>query len=138
MSCGVGCRHGSDPVLLWLWRRLVATALIGPLAWEPPYAAGAALEKTKQKSHNSWQHTGFAHCTLVSDCWLRLLVLAQTLTLSVSLRKSWENTLVNKCLVQAKGLFRSAAISSLLSSPLQLRTCLGSLRKTGEATQARQ
>ena len=44
MSCGVGCRHGSDPALLWLWRRPVATALIRPLAWEPPYAAGAAQE----------------------------------------------------------------------------------------------
>ena len=31
-------------MLLWLWRRLVATAPIGPLAWEPPYAAGAAQE----------------------------------------------------------------------------------------------
>ena len=30
--------------MLWLWRRLVATALIQPLAWEPPYAAGAAQE----------------------------------------------------------------------------------------------
>ena len=49
MSCGVGCRCGSDPVLLWLWRRPVATAPIGPLAWEPPYAAGAALEKTKRQ-----------------------------------------------------------------------------------------
>ena len=48
MSCGVGRRHVSDPVLLWLWRRLVATALIRPLAWEPPYAAGAALEKGKK------------------------------------------------------------------------------------------
>jgi len=38
-----------DPVLLWLWHRLVATALIGPLAWEPPYAAGEALEKAKKK-----------------------------------------------------------------------------------------
>ena len=28
--------------------RLVATALIRPLAWESPYAAGAALEKTPQ------------------------------------------------------------------------------------------
>ena len=36
-----------DLVLLWLWCRLAATALIGPLAWEPPYAVGAALEKTK-------------------------------------------------------------------------------------------
>ena len=26
----------------------MATALIGPLAWEPPYAAGAALEKAKR------------------------------------------------------------------------------------------
>jgi len=31
-----------DPALLWLWRRPVATAPIQPLAWEPPYAAGAA------------------------------------------------------------------------------------------------
>ena len=38
VSCGVGCRRGSDPALLWLWRRPAATALIGPLAWEPPYA----------------------------------------------------------------------------------------------------
>uniref|UniRef100_A0A8D1SH77 Sulfotransferase n=1 Tax=Sus scrofa TaxID=9823 RepID=A0A8D1SH77_PIG len=42
--CGVGCRRGSDPALLWLWHRPVATAPIGPLAWEPPYAAGAAQE----------------------------------------------------------------------------------------------
>ena len=47
MSCGVGHRHSSDPELLWLWCRLVATALIGPLAWEPPYATGAALERQK-------------------------------------------------------------------------------------------
>ena len=33
-----------DPALLWLWRRPVATAPIQPLAWEPPYAAGAAQE----------------------------------------------------------------------------------------------
>ena len=31
-----------DPSLLWLWCRLAATALIGPLAWEPPYAMGVA------------------------------------------------------------------------------------------------
>ena len=48
VSCGVGHRRGSDPVLLWFWRRLAATALIKPLAWEPPYAAGAALEKAKR------------------------------------------------------------------------------------------
>ena len=38
-----------DPMLLWLWRRPVAKAPIGPLAWEPPYAAREALEKAKKK-----------------------------------------------------------------------------------------
>ena len=32
VSCGVGCRGGSAIVLLWLWCRLAAVALIGPLA----------------------------------------------------------------------------------------------------------
>ena len=45
MSCGVGCRHSSDLALLWLWSRLAATVPIRPLAWEPPYAVGAALKK---------------------------------------------------------------------------------------------
>ena len=48
MSCGVARRHGLDPTLLWLWYRLAATAPIGPLAWEPPYAAGEALEKRQK------------------------------------------------------------------------------------------
>ena len=49
MSCGVGHRHGLDLVLLWLWCRSVATAPIRPLAWEPPYAEGAALKEQKRK-----------------------------------------------------------------------------------------
>ena len=49
VSCGVGHRRGSDPALLWLWRRPVATAPIGPLAWEPPYAAGAAQRNSKKR-----------------------------------------------------------------------------------------
>jgi len=48
VSCGIGCRHGSDPVLLWLWRRPVSTAPIRPLAWEPPHAAGVAQEMAKK------------------------------------------------------------------------------------------
>ena len=48
MSCGVGGRRGSDPALLWLWCRPVATAPIGPPAWESPYAAGAAQEIAKK------------------------------------------------------------------------------------------
>ena len=52
MSCGVGCIHGSDPMLLWLWRRPMTTAPIRPLAWEPPYAVGVALEKAKKDKKN--------------------------------------------------------------------------------------
>ena len=40
----------NDLALLRLWCRLAATAPIRPLAWEPPYAMGAALEKTKEKT----------------------------------------------------------------------------------------
>ena len=45
MSCGASHRGGLDPLLLWLWRRLAAVAPIQPLAWELPYAMGAALKK---------------------------------------------------------------------------------------------
>ena len=48
MSCAVGCRYGSGLMLLWLWQ-LAAVALVGPLAWEPPYAMGVALKRPKKK-----------------------------------------------------------------------------------------
>ena len=51
LPCSVGCRCGSDPASLWLWCRPVATALIRPPAWEPPFAAGAALEKAKKQKN---------------------------------------------------------------------------------------
>ena len=50
MSCGVGRRGGSDLALLWLWCRPEAIALIRPLAWEPPYAEGAALKNKQTKA----------------------------------------------------------------------------------------
>ena len=49
MSCCVGHRRGSDPVLLWLWCKSVAVAPIGPLAWEPPHAVGADLKRQKNE-----------------------------------------------------------------------------------------
>ena len=49
MSCDIGHRRNLDLVLLWLWRRPVATAPIRPLAWEAPYALGADLKKKKAK-----------------------------------------------------------------------------------------
>ena len=43
-------RWVGDPALLWFWWcGRAATAPIRPLAWEPQYAAGAALEKAKRK-----------------------------------------------------------------------------------------
>ena len=39
MSCGVSHRCTLDPALLWH-----TTVPIQPLAWEPPYATGAAQE----------------------------------------------------------------------------------------------
>jgi len=50
VSCGVGRRLGLDPEFLWLWCRPAATAPIGPLVWEPPYAVGAALKIQKDKN----------------------------------------------------------------------------------------
>ena len=46
MSCGVGPRCHSDLALLWY--RLAAMALIQPLTWEIPYAAGEAKKKKKK------------------------------------------------------------------------------------------
>ena len=62
MSYGVGIRLGLDVVLLWLWLRLVATALSGPLGCKPPYAVGAALKRQKttttatKKKRKSFTH----------------------------------------------------------------------------------
>ena len=54
MSCGVGLRLGLDPKWLWLWCRPAAVAPIRPLAWEPPYGEGAALEKAKKKKSQTY------------------------------------------------------------------------------------
>ena len=51
MSCGIGCRHGSDPALLC--HRLTAVAPIRPLAWELPYASGATLKEQKKKKNKT-------------------------------------------------------------------------------------
>ena len=54
VSCGVGCRCGSDPVARILCccgcRPAAATALIRPLAWEPPCAAEQPKKWQKDKT----------------------------------------------------------------------------------------
>jgi len=50
VGCSVGCRCGSDPLLLWLWLRLVVTvAPIWPLARELSCAKSKALKGKKKK-----------------------------------------------------------------------------------------
>ena len=49
MSCDIGPKRDKESTLLWIWRRPAATAPIQPLAWEPPYAAGAAQEIAKRQ-----------------------------------------------------------------------------------------
>ena len=65
MGCGVGCRRGSDPTLLWLWRRPVVTAPIGPLAWELPCAMGVAQENGKKKDKKKIYGLWSSHCDAV-------------------------------------------------------------------------
>ena len=55
MSCGVGCRHSSDPDLLWLWCRPAAAVLFQPLAWELLYAASAALKSENKNKNRSYR-----------------------------------------------------------------------------------
>ena len=49
VSYGAGCRRSSSLALLWLWCRPAAVAPVRPLAWEPPYAANAALKSQTNK-----------------------------------------------------------------------------------------
>ena len=54
MSCGVGHRCSSDPMLLWLWCRLADVAPIPPLAWEAPYASEERIIFLNYKSWEKW------------------------------------------------------------------------------------
>ena len=56
--------------MLWLWCRPAATALIRPLAWEPPYAAGAAVEKTKKKKKKKKKKNLTAVAWVAAEVWV--------------------------------------------------------------------
>ena len=49
-------RHSLEPVLLWLWCRSAATALIRPLVWEPPCVTGAALKNKRTNKQQQQQN----------------------------------------------------------------------------------
>ena len=50
--CRMWCRSQMQlgSVLLWLWHRLTATAPIGPLSQELPYAPGTAIKRKKKEN----------------------------------------------------------------------------------------
>ena len=78
MSYGVGRRRGSDPVLLWLWHRLVATAPNRPLAWEPPHATGAAQEMAKKRPEKKKKNLNLAFLFLLREQSLLGILLLTT------------------------------------------------------------
>ena len=57
VTCGVGRRWSLDPMLLWLWYRPAATALIRSLVWEHPYVMDAALEKRQKDKRGKKKST---------------------------------------------------------------------------------
>ena len=72
----MGCGSGSDPALLWLWRRPVATAPIRPLAWEPPYAAGAAQEIAERQKKKKKKKVQLIVCHLcLKDIFQKIYIL---------------------------------------------------------------
>ena len=57
----------------WLWRRPAAVAPVGPLAWEPPYAVGAAIKRQKRKRKpemNKWMMPKRLIRSVVQEAWL--------------------------------------------------------------------
>ena len=93
MSCGVGLRHSSDLALLWLWCRSAAVAPIRPLAWQPPYATGAALKrkKKKKKKYETWNYTD-----LGSNVTLTYYIYLQASPLPLSFFTGDNNTHLSK------------------------------------------
>ena len=63
MSCGVGHRCSSNPMLLWP----AAIGPIRPLPWGFPYAAGAALKQEKKR------HTQVSSARWDSLVWVCVL-----------------------------------------------------------------
>ena len=93
MSCGVGCRRGLDPTLMWLWCSPAAMAPIRPLVWEPPYAMGVAQEMAKRQKKKkkitkqsrqlrkveekwyclkSWEGKGMKEVCRLTVCWVSI------------------------------------------------------------------
>ena len=88
-----------DLALLWLWRRPLATAPIGPLSWEPPYAMGAALKRKKKNPTTAGQVA--AEVRVPSPAWTqRIKDLAHQKTVANRSNLSHHLFFVNKALLE--------------------------------------
>ena len=103
MSCGVGQRYGSEPMLLWLWYRPTATAPIRLLAWELPYATGAAL-KSKNKERKKKKRKYLTHLKIKKSGLINITFLWRTSRFS-KIKKIWRRTVV--CLTFLPSSFMS-------------------------------
>ena len=76
VSCGVGHKHSLDPMLLCLQCRPEATALMQPLAREPPCAVGVALkrQKTKKKKKKIMVHSDMLEQHGLTRVWMETIV----------------------------------------------------------------
>ena len=74
-----------DLVLLWLWCRPAATALIRPLAWEISYAAGVALKRQKKKKVSVHVFTGYIK---MFNNILRMATNPSELTMAITLGRA--------------------------------------------------
>ena len=74
MSCAVGWSCGSDPEMEWLWCRPAAAARICPLAWELPYASGAAPKKQKKtKKQKNKKNNKKKFCYIVTSLHFQVM-----------------------------------------------------------------
>ena len=71
---------------IWLWRKPAAVALIWPLAWGPPYAAGAALKSKKRKTSFFPTHPRILPYRQFKLFWLFLLVLTFIFFICISIQ----------------------------------------------------
>ena len=77
-------------MFLWLWHRLAAKPPLRPLAWEPPYATGVALEKgkkTKKKKTNVGSYLLQFRRFVIFDFHKRNIVMFLSVSLAVFSKK---------------------------------------------------
>ena len=117
LQWALGQRCGSEPALLWLQCRPAAAALIWPLAWEPPYAAGAVLKKRKERKKKEAVNV----CSNVPPVPVRLEASEQTSSplLKCSSSQLFVEVKCDPC-VRCLGMYRSETRVVISELPLYL------------------